>query len=311
VIRLASVAPEGSAWAREFHSFAEDAARRSGGDVVVKPYYNGVQGDDLQSIARVQREQIEGVVSAGLLCEQLAPSMRVLRLLGAFRTFDESRYVREKLAPVFDEEFRRSGYVNLGYSGLGAAVLFSRVPVRSIADARHLKLWIWDIDQLARQYAEKVKANTVRLPVEEVALALDDGRIEALFAIPSAALAFRWFPRLRYVLNLPIAFFTGCVVVDARVFERLSPRAQDALKVAAARFTVRVEEIAMTQDQLTLAQFKKQGIEPIDPPESLRSEWFETYLKAREQVGDQLVPIPLVRRVIALLTSYRARPTSP
>ena len=44
----------------------------------------------------------------------------------------------------------------------------------------------------------------------------------------------------------------------------------------------------------------------------MKAEVFEAYLKAREKLGNQLVPNGLIRRAIALLQAYRAqRPPSP
>ena len=44
-IRIALLAPDGTAWAREFRAFAEDVRQRTGGEVTVKPIFGGVLGD--------------------------------------------------------------------------------------------------------------------------------------------------------------------------------------------------------------------------------------------------------------------------
>ena len=40
--------------------------------------------------------------------------MRVMRMVGLFQTRDESAYVAGRLKPLFDEDFRKQGFVNLG-----------------------------------------------------------------------------------------------------------------------------------------------------------------------------------------------------
>ena len=306
-LRLATVAPEGTGWAREMHDFAADVERRTHGELHIKTFFGGVTGDDLGSLAWVQRGQLEGVASAGMLCEQLAPSMRALRMLGVFRNPEEQRGVRQRLEGTFDEEFRRNGYVNLGYSTLGAAILFSRAAVRSVADLRKARVWVWDIDLLGRQYAENVGINAVRLPIGQVKTALDRNELDAIIAIPSGVLAYQWYSKLHYYIDVPLAFVTGCLVVDAHVFERYSPEVQKELRAAAVRFSARIDEVVRKDDASLLEKLRKLGYEQVEPSESARSELFEAYLKAREKLGDQLVPASLVRRTIALLQAFRAQ----
>src|SRR6476646_4618766 len=100
-IRIGTIVPEGTTWARVWRGFADDVERRTHGQVHIKTYDGGGTGDDLQSLSWVQHGKLDGIASPGMLCEQLAPSMRVLRLLGVYRDVDESRYVRERLLPTF------------------------------------------------------------------------------------------------------------------------------------------------------------------------------------------------------------------
>jgi TRAP-type C4-dicarboxylate transport system substrate-binding protein len=306
-LRLATVAPEGTHWAKELKAFSDEVERRTHGELRIKIFWGGVTGDDLGSVAWVQRGQLEGVASGGMLCEQLAPSMRVLRILGVFRSPEEVRAVREKLEPTFDGEFRRSGYVSLGYSTLGGALLFSRIALRTMADIRKARIWVWDLDLLGREYAEMVGINAVRLPIVGVKPALDKGELDALISIPSAALAFQWHTKMRYFIGEPLAFVTGCLVVDAKVFERYPPDVQKVLRELSLQMSSRVEEMVRGDDVALLERLRKLGYEQLEPSDQVRSEFFDANLKAREKLGESLVPAALVRRAIALLQAYRAQ----
>ena len=74
---MGTPAPEGTAWAREGHSFERDIAELTHGQVRMKWYLGGIAGDELQMLDRVRRDQLDGVASAGMLCHRLSPSMRV------------------------------------------------------------------------------------------------------------------------------------------------------------------------------------------------------------------------------------------
>jgi TRAP-type C4-dicarboxylate transport system substrate-binding protein len=307
VLRFSTVAPDGTAWARELRDFQRDVETRTHGEVKVKLYFAGVTGDDFEALGRIQKGTLEGVASASMLCEHLAPSMRALRLLGVFNSREESDYVRGRLADVFDAEFKRAGFVNLGFTGIGAVRLFSRVPLRTLADVKRARLWVWDIDRLGRMYAEALGLTPITLPIEKVRAALEDGRVDAFFAVPSAVLAYRWHPRLRYLVDVNTAYLTGCLVMDARALDRLPLEAQGAVRGAATQLAARLDHVGGAVEDTTLGTLRKQGLQLIPVPESIRNELFDEYRRARERMSEPLVPSPLVRRVVSLLTAFRSQ----
>src|SRR5690348_8711845 len=79
-LRLASIAPEGTAWAREIYAFGRDVSTQTSGALQVKWYMGGIAGDDVEMGHRMERGQLEGGGSAGHLCERLSPTLRALRV---------------------------------------------------------------------------------------------------------------------------------------------------------------------------------------------------------------------------------------
>src|SRR5512143_3651834 len=114
VLRWATVAPEGSAWAREGQAFAREVAQLTEGRVKIKLYWGGITGDELQTLDQVRRGRIDAIASGGMSCLRMAPSLRVFRIPGLFRDRRESAYVNNHLQATIDAEFLRAGYINLG-----------------------------------------------------------------------------------------------------------------------------------------------------------------------------------------------------
>src|SRR5690242_9450561 len=92
LIRIATLAPDGTGWAHEMRAFSHEVEAETHDAVRIKWYFGGIAGDDLETGERVKREQLEGVGSGGPLCERVAPSMKALRILGLFRDLDEAGY---------------------------------------------------------------------------------------------------------------------------------------------------------------------------------------------------------------------------
>src|SRR5260370_35112001 len=88
-LRIATIAPEGSAWARELRSFSRDVESRSDGAVRIKLYLGGIAGDEMEVLARIKRDQLDGTIGSEI-CPRLAPSRKVARLVGTFQSPEES-----------------------------------------------------------------------------------------------------------------------------------------------------------------------------------------------------------------------------
>jgi TRAP-type C4-dicarboxylate transport system substrate-binding protein len=307
VLRFASPAPEGTSWAREGRAFGRDVETLTKGQVKIKYYLGGITGDEMQTAERIRRGQLDGIASGGMLCNRLAPSMRVLRVLGLFQSREESAYVSGRLRAVFDEEFAKKGFVNLGELGMGPDVLFSRTPVRNMAELRAARLWIWDLDDVYRLEMEAMGLNVVPKPIEEAAHAFDEGKVDGFIAVPTASLAFQWSARARYFNEMHVAFLRGCFIISSRAFDQLTVEQKDALRTAHAKTLARLEDLGSTQDQqLTKSLFEKQGLRRVDPSPAFRTEFFEASRLMREKLGDKLVPAPLLAKVLGMLADYRA-----
>jgi TRAP-type transport system periplasmic protein len=306
-LRMGTMAPEGTAWARELNAFARDVAARTNGQVHIKWYFGGISGDEPTMGQRIRRGQLDGAASGGPLCEALAPSMRVMRVVGMLTTQREAAYVASRLWTVFEAELHKSGYVGLGTSTLGPHILFSRAPIRSLDDLRKTRMWVWDRDDVLRAELATFGANLVALPVAEAGRAYDDKRIDGFIAPASVALAFQWSASARYVTDLRLDYITGCVVVADRAFDPLSPNARDVIRSAGGKLGVRFADIGVKQDAMLLnGLFKKQGVVtvPVDPRFS--TEFFELARATREKLDPKLVPQALLSRVLGILADFRA-----
>jgi TRAP-type C4-dicarboxylate transport system substrate-binding protein len=307
VLRMATPAPEGTGWAREAHSFERDIAQLTQGQVRMKWYLGGTAGDELAMLDRMKREQLDGVASGGMLCQRLAPSMRVLRIVGLFQSRDESAFVSSRLKETFDAEFLKAGFVNLGEMGVGPDVIFSRKPVTSMAELKQARLWIWDLDQLFKQMLTSMGVSVVPRSLVSAGHDYDSGLVDGFLAVPSAALAFQWSTEVRYYAELHSSFLRGCLVMSSRAFDQLPHEGQQAVRQAAARTLARLEEIGRAQDEALLGGlFEKQGLKRVPVSATFRAEFLALALQTRERLTESAVSIDLLQRVLSLLADYRA-----
>jgi TRAP-type C4-dicarboxylate transport system substrate-binding protein len=307
LLRMATGAPDGTEWARELKSMGDAVGLATHGALRIKWYFGGVTGDELETAARMEKGQLDGMASGGAVCNRIMPSMRVLGIPGLFQSRDEAAYVMHLLRPTLVDEAQRAGYALLVTSGLGSSIVFSRAPVRSMAELRATPLWAWDlIDfEVAAERAMGLKLTST--DVLQAGRLYEKNTVDGFIAAPAAALAFQWSTRVRYFTDLRVHYLTACVMIASRVFDRLSPEHREVVREAFARGDVRFEEFGRKMDdQLLGVLFKRQGLVPVPVSETFRSQFFDAARKVREQLGEKLVPEPLLSRVLRMLVDYRA-----
>jgi TRAP-type C4-dicarboxylate transport system substrate-binding protein len=307
-LRFATVAPDGTMWARVLRDWGQDVEKESSGAVRIKLYFGGIAGDELEVGERIHRGQLDGMISAGTFCQKVAPSSRVLKVVGLFQDRDEAAHVMSRLKPTFDKEALANGFVNVADSGLGSIIVFSRKSLATMADLRSAPLWTGRQDDLMLTQLTALGLHAVPERMDQAATAYADGRIDGYLTVPSVALAWQWSTQVRYYTDLRLSFLFGCLVVSNASFDGLPMEAQAAVRAAAARALARLDQLGRKQDDaLVNSLFEKQGLKQVRVDERFRTEFFEAARTARERLSDELVPAALVRNVLAILADYRAQ----
>jgi TRAP-type C4-dicarboxylate transport system substrate-binding protein len=305
-LRMAAIAPEGTAWAREVRALAREIETETRGEVRMKWYLGGIAGDEQSALERVRHGQLDGLAGASF-CERLAPSLRALRVVGLFQNRSEILYVLSRLKTTLDEEFHRSGFENLADTVFGADVFFSRRPIRNMADLRSTRWWMWSNSPIYRATLPAMGVRMVVSDVSEVAKLYQGGQADGFISPPSVALGFQWSVLASYFMPLETAMLPGCVVLANAAMDPLHVDQQQVVRAAAAKFGLRFAQMsAALDDALMDGLFEKQGLKKVPVAPQLRAEFFQAARMVRDQLGEKLVPQALLGRVLALLADYRA-----
>jgi TRAP-type C4-dicarboxylate transport system substrate-binding protein len=310
-LRLSTPAPEGSSYARELHSFSREVLSTTNGHVDAKWYMGGMTGDELTQIERMRRGQLDG---AGLAfgCERLAPSLRAVRVVGLVRSRDEASLLIRHLKPRIEEEMARAGFTLLGLGTLGSIVALTRTPVRTLAELKKVRLWVWDKDEIQIRLLRAMSFQPVPLPLEAAGAAYDEGRIDGFLSVPSAALAFQWSARTHYFLDFPLGQISACLVLSQRSLDALPVDERSALAAAAAKLSARIEDVGRALDDALLGGLlEKQGSKRLTPDATFTAEFLEEARVARERLDDKEMAGELMSRVLSWLADYRAEQRPP
>jgi TRAP-type C4-dicarboxylate transport system substrate-binding protein len=306
-LRVATMAPEGSGWARAMHAFSEELATETAGAVQLHWYLGGMAGDEMTTIDRLKRGQLDGAaLSQG--CEKLAPSLRVLRVPGLTRSRDEVHFILGQLAPRVEKELRKNGLTGLALGEFGPILLFSRTPIRTFAELAPLKVWVWDRDDVWVQLLRSMGMTPVPLPVDQAGRAFDEHRIDGFTAVPAAALVFQWSTQARWFTDLSMGMLPACFVMSESAVDALPFEQQNTLRTTSARFGERFEsEAARLDSALIGGLLERQGGHRVASDEALRETFYSAARQARDDGDAQgMVEPELLRKVLGWLADYRA-----
>jgi TRAP-type transport system periplasmic protein len=289
-LRLATIAPEGSAWARMLKDFGEDLQQGTDHRVRLKVTMGGVAGDEAALLDRMLRGDFDGLVGAAI-CQRVAPSLRALEVAGYVEDERQAQAVLNALRPLAERELAgtQASFVLLT-TGFGHRVLFSRDPVRSLDELKRIKLGIYEYDQVERAQLVAMGMHVAPLRLEDVAAALDAHRIDGFISIPAAAVAFRYWTHTRYFTDLHSGYLPGCVMVTNSALARLGPANDAVLRRAGQELGRRFAAESPTIDaQLLATVFPQKGLKPVPMSPTFRREWRESAQRASHALVPRVV----------------------
>jgi TRAP-type C4-dicarboxylate transport system substrate-binding protein len=305
-LRFASVAPDGTAWAHLLRDFSREAERLAHGKLRIKWYFGAIAGDESEQLRRIRAGQLDGA-AATVACDDLAPSLRVLHVLGLVQNPREVFHVLTQLRPTLDAEMAKSGFASLGYGNFGPSIFVSKAKIESLADLRAHKWWVWKAEPTLKRQLEGLGIPTVARDVWDGEAAFRNGDVDGFIAIPSAILAWQWTPLVHYFLDLRAAYLGGCLMLSRRALEAQPLEVQQALRAAGLHLTDAFEKVNRDLDNALLGGvFAKNGVQAIDPTPLFRAQFLQAARDLREK--EEIVPHALLMKVQAMLADYRASP---
>ena len=304
--KLATVAPDGTAWMREMRAGAEVIEERTDGRVQFKFYPGGVMGNDAQVLRRMRVGQIQGGAFAvsGMLDRYSAISLYGVPLL--IRSHDEIDHVRQRMDPSLHEGLEDAGFVSFGFIEGGFALMMANEPIRGVEDMRRRKVWIPEGDQASVVALEALGLSPVVLPITDVLTGLQTGLLDIVAASPTVALVLQWHTRIRYVTDLPVVYSMGIFALDSRTFRQLPEGDRQVVREVMTDVVQRLDRQARADNAQARQAMENMGIEfvPVDPADV--AEWRATIAAAMPQlIQRNIIDSRFYDQLQGILDEYR------
>lgn len=235
-LRLAMVAPRGSAWDRVARAWNRSLSEATGGTLELEVSPGSGAGDEGAFVRSMtgSSSTLEGAMLSSMGLSAIVPAARVLEAPGALDSYAELDRARAAVEADLDTLFAAENVVVLGWSDFGEASIYSTTPVRTPADLRGRHTWLHSGDAMTQALLRAAGGPTVELGVAQVLPGLTDGSIDTVVASASAVSGLTWHTALRHVTRPSVMFLVGATVLRRDTYLALSDAQRAALDETAA-----------------------------------------------------------------------------
>jgi TRAP-type C4-dicarboxylate transport system substrate-binding protein len=264
-------------------------------------------GNDAAVLRKIKLGQLQGGAFTGAELSTVYKDATIYSTPFQFRDQGEIDFARSKL----DDELRRgsaeAGMVPVGIAGGGFAYLFSTKQVRNREELKATKVWAPSADRIAQIAFESAGVQPTTLPLSDVYTALQTGLVETVANTTAGAIAFQWHTKLKYMVDLPLTYVVGYLVVDKKVYEQLAPGDQQALSQEIQKAFDTIDAANRRDNESARGALTKQGIQIVVPSAEETAYWQGVGAEALKRLNNEHTMTPeLQAKLKAALAEYRA-----
>lgn len=258
-LRLASLAPQDSAWGKLMAAMAREVKSATGGAVQLKLYLGGKMGDE-GKVARKLGRQLHGAFFTGQGMGLLLPAFRVQELPFLAESYAEADKLRTALWPLFEEAFEKdTKYVLLGAGETGMVYLFSRKPIQDVDGLKGAKLWVWEGDSVASETFRVFGVSPRPLDILTVVQQLKSGGIDTVYNSPAGAVALGWTGDLGYVSGRNFAYASAGFVLTKKAWAKVPSEHQGKVRAIVGAYGQKIIAQARRDNDAALKRLLSAG----------------------------------------------------
>ncbi len=238
--------------------------QKSGGKHKIKVFNKGALGSEKETIDQVKIGALDLTrVNVGPM-NAICPLTQVPTMPFLFNSIAHMRKVLD--GPVGEEILKScesAGFVGLAFYDSGARSIYAKKPVKTVADAKGLKIRVQQSD-LWVALVSAMGANATPMPYGEVYTALKTGLIDAAENnIPSFDTA-KHVEAVKVYSKTEHSMAPEILVMSKVVFDKLPKAEQDMIRAAAKESVAFQRQKWDEQEAKSLANVKAQGAEIVE-----------------------------------------------
>lgn len=260
IIKLATVAPDGSPWAVGLQEFKKITEKESGNAVKVKLFLGGALGDENETVLQCKRGQLQAVgASTGAIASQV-PEVNVLELPFLFNDEQEADFALDTVAtPMLEKPFKDRGLVLGFWSENGFRSFGGKFPVEKVEDLKGRKMRSQENAIHLATY-RAFGASPVPIPTTEALTSLQTGIVDGYDQTPLYAFAASWHTASTHFSVSNHIYQPAAIIFNKEAFDSWPANVKEAVKKAAAAILQNLRVQIRAMNPILLQNLKTAGL---------------------------------------------------
>ncbi len=259
-VKLATVVPQGSVWDKGLKQMGDEWKDATGGRVMVTVYPGGSQGDESTVLRKMRLDALQAAAFTAVGLGGIDPAFNVFDLPFFFDSYDELNYVTDKLTPAIRKRIEAKGFILLNWGHGGWTQIFTKKPVQSVDDLKHVKLWTSAGNDRMVQWFKANGFEPRAMAMTDILTGLTTGMLEGLPTTPLAAMLFQWDRQTPYMLELGLGPVIGATVITAKAWNAIPAADRPKLLASADTVAAKLRVDVPKQDADAIAAMTKRGL---------------------------------------------------
>jgi TRAP-type C4-dicarboxylate transport system substrate-binding protein len=295
-IKLGTLAPQGSTWHALLKEMAEKWEQASNGEVKLKIYAGGTQGNEGDMVRKLGVGQLQAASISNVGLHDLLSEPMVFSAPGMV---DQSNFaaVFSKVEGQLNAALEAKGYTVLSWAQVGTVYIFCTKAYATPEAAADAKFFAWDGDPGSIEAFKLVGFRPVVLSSTDIVPSLQTGMITCVAQVPAYVLTARLFDKANKMMDYPWAYLIGATIVKKEVWEKISPEVRPKLLAITREMMGRIDAEVKRLNDDAVAAMKKQGLEvvKVDP-----GPWKKAAERSWPAVRGKVVPEAFFDQVVKL-----------
>jgi len=307
-IKLATLVPATSTWHKALLDMGNAWKKDTADRVTLTVYAGGTQGDEATIIRKMRSDvfQASFITSVGLA--ELDDAFNVFGIPFFLESSDEEAAVEKALSPTIDKRLQAKGLHLLCWGTGGWVQVFSKKPLRTLADVKAAKLFTSKgSDKWVQWYVANGFHPVALTPADIPAqLKLGTGLIDTAPYPAYLAMSLSIYTDARYMLDLHIGPLTGALVISDAAWNRLSAEDRSKIEADAQAFESRIRAEVPRNDADAVKLMSTRGLQVITPDAKAAAEFHTAGSQLASTMRGSMVPADVYDAAVQARDAFRA-----
>jgi TRAP-type C4-dicarboxylate transport system substrate-binding protein len=283
---------------------AEWAAATNGG-VTLQIYHNGTAGSEPDVLRKLRLNQIQAGVFSSVGLNAITPEIITLSVPFLIRNDGELEAVLSNLKSDLEAKIDEKGFFTLAWARAGWVRIFSRTPVFVPGDLKKQTVGTDPGEEKLMQAFKAMGYKMEAVPINDNLIALNSGKIDALYQSPIAVGGYQLFGIAKNMTNMNIAPFMGGIIMNRTAWRSIPDQYKPRLLEIAKRIEQDIDTSIFQLENEAVETMKKYGLTVNQVTRQQEQEWYADAARAIPSLLGTAFDRGIYEKINTILANYR------